>query len=103
MADSLGTNPIIVDLSTATDRTIGTGRFRVKKIVISGSIAIGPPQIAITEGSVGQKAFQFWHNNIGAGVYNKSHSINAEITNPYFLNISNRAWASGATMAIYLE
>jgi hypothetical protein len=59
MADSLGTNPMVVDLTSATARSIKTGDVYIGAVVLDTLPAAAANRIQITHGNGGAIAWSY--------------------------------------------
>lgn len=103
MADSLGTNPIVVDLTNTTDRAISSGTIFVTNIVISGlSPDNGASSERIHDGSAsGARRFAYRKAAVvGGEEVAEGFSLYAPIRNPFY-NSATGTWQAGSVMLIY--
>ena len=106
MADSLTTNPIYVDLRTATKRTIFPGQGTIRAIVVTGIPAAIANNFALkSKSTAGVPVFHFTPENT-TGVHS-AHQLNYKFTDGlYFADSASdgnmtAGWTIGSLL-IYL-
>lgn len=104
MGENLNKNPIVIDLTDATSRSIRTTDVKVTSILVTGlTHAANDAFLTIREASAtGRIMFQYRNAGAGATVEIDPFTIDAVLRDPFFVNDDTGAWQSGF-MFINLE
>lgn len=103
MADSLTTNPLVIDIAASvTNRTVDTRRLHVKRILLDGIKPASTTNLMLRANSVAGAIVWKHQGDAVAAPVHAQDDVEIFVEGLFFDGGGGALWSAGATLLVYL-